>query len=441
MTGRCGACSAGALAAGDHRGRSRSAAGSSPWAPGLDLPDPGACPAWWPKPWAYEGEILWDTSKPDGNPEKTTRRPASWRPLGLEARKFPGRRPAPDRPVPMPQGLPRRAIRSPLNLASWPSIEGLISADQVATDGRRPRWDCFPVLRRSPSLQDPTFPLTGRRGCQQRFQASCLSSPRFQPTQQDSRQRRLEAPPICPVLLTCRRCGRGAAPWPCSMPRLACCEISHRFASDAQLQQGPAGSAVHQGGCLRPARPRRPRAPSAAWPPLPTPIGDHLISSVHRSPRAQPMVGDLPLLRQSPGTLAVRQLWGDDIDMVKRVRLSLLSPYAKNPMRPGPGMIDSAPDGFRSWLRRPDRSAECGQVDPCSTSWWARRWRSPPRCPRPPAPAAGDFFNTRRQLVLLGHPWLSNKPQPLLGEPVSKSARPVPSVESRLGGCFCLWDG
>jgi len=78
----------------------------------------------------YEGEILWDTKQARWHPEKqldvSKLAPSAGRPA------FPWPKPAPRTAQPIPSGLPPTGIRSPLNLAPWPSIEGLISAIQVA---------------------------------------------------------------------------------------------------------------------------------------------------------------------------------------------------------------------------------------------------------------------------------------------------------------------
>jgi len=151
----------------------------------LDLPIPGSLPAGAPKPWATRARILWDTSSRWQPPKKTTR-PSHWRPsAGRPAIPWP--KAAPDRPGLCPQVATDGAIRSPLNCFR-PSIEGLHLSDRWQRMGRDRRW-IVSVLRRSPiASRNPRLPWPPW-GCQQRFQP-LLDSPRFQPTQQITRQRR-----------------------------------------------------------------------------------------------------------------------------------------------------------------------------------------------------------------------------------------------------------
>lgn len=113
-------------------------------------------------------------------------------------------------------------------------------------------------------------------------------------------------------------------------------------------------------------------------------------------------------------------LWGDDIDMVTGQAVTV--ERMQNPMPPGPGMIDSAPDGFRSGfvalIGRPNvgKSTLLNQLvgeKVAITSPVPQTTRNRLRAILT-TPAA--------QLVLLDTPGI-HKPHHLLGERLVKSAR------------------
>jgi len=300
-------CLPGALAAGDHRGRSRSRCSSSR-GPGLDCPS-GSLPAWWPKPWATRRRSSGTRASPMA-PDKQLGPRQRWRPsaegrisLAKACARPPGL---------CPPGCHRRASVRPLNLASWPSIEGLIFTIRWhGMDGDRDGLFLFFVV---PHRFKRTQRLPLARWLQQRS-ASALTSPRFQPTHDPTTA--LDAQRFGPVAHCPPAAAVGAAvKWPCSW-QVACCEIPHRFASGSrrslQHQGPPASRSIRR--CL-PASETTKKAAGAVlgWPPtFPRPDRRFtLIAQFHSFPRAAAMVWASPLLRPKSGTLAVEALWGDE---------------------------------------------------------------------------------------------------------------------------------
>jgi len=271
---------------------------------------PGSCrsgslPALVAKPVGYEGEIpLRTRASPGWHPEKTTSDvskaggPSAGRPRIPLAKAC-----RPDRPGLCPQGWPPTpAIRSPLNLASWPSIEGLISAIQVATNGRRTAMDCFCFFVEPHRFKNPTSSPWPAGWLRQRFQP-LLTSPRFQPTpKQILPDNGVDAQRFV-LLLTVARCAVGARHGRV-MARLRAVRSTHRFAAMRSAATRASGSR-HQ-GAVSASETREAAGAVSAGHQLPDPIRAITSSPLSsRSPRAPGQwFGDLHCFGQSQGTLA-----------------------------------------------------------------------------------------------------------------------------------------
>jgi len=200
-------------------------------------------------------------------------------------------------------------------------------------DGDRDGLFLFFVVS-APSLQEPHDLHPGRRWLPATFQP-LLTAPGSKPTQQDP-DNGVDAQRFV-LLLTVRRlrpCGCAMA---VLMARLRAVEIHQPLRQRCAVAAQGLRQPVHQGR-LSPASEDHEEAAGAvsAATNSPDPIGRSPHRSVHRSPKPQANGLAISIASAKSGYLGGEALWGDDIDMVGRVRLSLFERTAKPNAGRGP---------------------------------------------------------------------------------------------------------